>query len=177
MPLGENDVKSELSYAYLHAVASRAGCECQQSRRYSDGMGIDARLMAQGIFAPPPALTRVQIEVQLKATSRPLQAIRRRWAYPLDIDLYEKLRPTTLPFQMLLVVLVLPSDSADWLNCTARALTLKRAAYWVSLRGAPETTNRTTQTVYFPKANLFTAKALQDLLPRLAREDWVLYEP
>ena len=28
-PLSDNDVKSELSYAYLHAVAGRAGCECR----------------------------------------------------------------------------------------------------------------------------------------------------
>ena len=55
MSLSENDIKSELSYASLHAIAARAGCECQVSQRHSDNRGI-ARLYRRGpeICARPP---------------------------------------------------------------------------------------------------------------------------
>ncbi len=177
MPLREDDIKSELSYAYLHAVASRAGCECQATGRHSDGMGVDARLITQGIFAPPPALTRVQVDVQFKETSQPVQTVRGRWAFPVEVGLYEKLRPTTLPCQTLLVLLLLPPQPAEWLKGSPRALTLKRCAYWVSLRGAAESGNTTTQTVYWPNSNRFTVDSLSDRVRRLARNEWVLYEP
>jgi hypothetical protein len=52
MPLHDNDIKSELSYAYLHAVASRAGCECQVAGRHSDNQGIDAVVIGSGDFGP-----------------------------------------------------------------------------------------------------------------------------
>jgi hypothetical protein len=58
MPLADNDIKSELCYAYLHAVASRVGCECQESRRYSDGMGVDARLFVNGKLDASSLLSR-----------------------------------------------------------------------------------------------------------------------
>ena len=40
MPLTENDVKAELSYAYLHAVAARAGFGCEVANRHSDNVGV-----------------------------------------------------------------------------------------------------------------------------------------
>ena len=41
MLLTENNIKAELSYAYLHAVASRAGCEAVVSGRHRDSAGVD----------------------------------------------------------------------------------------------------------------------------------------
>ena len=40
--LGEQNIESELSYAYLHAVASRAGIICENAGRHSDEAGVDA---------------------------------------------------------------------------------------------------------------------------------------
>ncbi|HEV7832484.1 MAG TPA: hypothetical protein VGP09_03725 [Caballeronia sp.] len=36
--------ESELSYAYLHAIASHAGVNCKTSNRHDDNAGIDAML-------------------------------------------------------------------------------------------------------------------------------------
>jgi hypothetical protein len=175
MPLADNDIKSELSYAYLHAVAVRAGCECQIAQRHSDGMGVDARLFVQGDFAPPPSLTRFDIEVQLKATSQSLASVEDRFAFRLAVEEYDKLRLTLSENALILVVLQLPADAAQWLVCSPEALTLKRCAHWVSLFGAPGSSNDTSQTVYLPHANLFSVESLRQLLGRFARKERIPY--
>jgi len=38
------DIESELSYAYIHAVAAHAGMECCITGHHSDNRGIDARI-------------------------------------------------------------------------------------------------------------------------------------
>ncbi len=50
--LSVQNIESELSYAYLHAVAAQAGVSCTQGSRHEDNHGIDARLLG---LAPFPA--------------------------------------------------------------------------------------------------------------------------
>src|SRR4051794_20465282 len=102
MPLADNDIKSELSYAYLHGVAARAGCECHHGGRHSDNLGIDARLTAMGVFAPAPSLTVFDVYVQLKATSQDLAVVRNRFSFRLEKAQYNKMRVTTLNNQWIL---------------------------------------------------------------------------
>jgi hypothetical protein len=66
--LSQLDIESELSYAYLHAVASRAGMACNIANRHQDNNGIDATLTAWGPFPGGGYLSEVDIKVQLKAT-------------------------------------------------------------------------------------------------------------
>ena len=40
--LSPPNIESELSYAYLHAVASKAGMACNAGSRHEDNNGIDA---------------------------------------------------------------------------------------------------------------------------------------
>jgi hypothetical protein len=175
MPLREDDIKSELSYAYLHAVVSRAGCECQESRRHSDGLGIDARLFVNGKVEWSSPLSRFTVEIQLKATSTPLAAGKEGLAFRLSLEHYDKLRVTDTERPLLLVVLQLPERPEDWLKCSPQALTLKRCAHWVSLYGAPPSANDSYQTVYLPRANRFTAEALRDILATFARRERISY--
>jgi hypothetical protein len=174
--LGENDIKSELSYAYLHAVASRAGCECQMSQRHSDGMGVDARLNVREQFGPPSTfLSRFTLEVQLKATSQPLPLVAGHYSFVLKKEHYDKLREPGAESALILVVLVLPEDPAEWLICTPEALTLKRCAHWVSLLDAPATSSTASQTVYLPQANLFSVEGLRALLQRISQRERIIY--
>ncbi len=177
MPLSENDVKSELSYAYLHAVAAPAGCECAQGGRHSDNLGIDARLTAAGDFAPAPAHTVFDVYIQLKATSQKLAVVKGRFSYRLEKAQYNKMRLTTVNNQWLLVLLLLPGPAAEWLKTSPQALTLKKCAYWVSLRGAPDppTGPDDKLTIHIPKRNRFTVDALKKLLVKCSQEQWVTY--
>lgn len=178
MPASDNDVRSELSYAYLHAIAARARCDCQISQRLSDNECIDARLTASGEFSPPPSLTIFDVYVQLKATSQELAVVRGRFSFRIKRREYDKLRVTRVGNQWILVLLILPATSDDWLKVTTRALTIKRCAYWVSLRGADPSPGDPDDklTIHIPKRNRFTVDALQALLVKCSLEDWVTYE-
>ena len=47
----DNDIEAELSYAFLHAVASQSQAICSVAPRLSDNRGIDAHLTSWGPFA------------------------------------------------------------------------------------------------------------------------------
>src|SRR3954452_20351931 len=116
MMLTENNIKAELSYAYLHAVASRAGCEAVVSGRHRDSAGVDAVISARERFAPDSIYTDFSIDVQLKATSdEPFLDERGRYSYALRRDHYDKLRDVVRQSALILVVLFLPPDPVHWL--------------------------------------------------------------
>ena len=62
------NIESELSYAYLHAVCSKAGLSCKQGDRHDDGAGVDAEIIYRGELNHP-YLKEIQLNIQLKATT------------------------------------------------------------------------------------------------------------
>lgn len=183
MLLTENNIKSELSYAYLHAVAARAGVECHGTGRHSDGAGVDAFLRAKGKFHDDSKLTQFTVDVQLKATSTtPREPSKKEAHYAFDMEVphYKKARYATgsRNNELLVIVLFLPNDPTEWLHHTVDGLLAKRCAYWVSLCDAPETTNsdKGSQVIYLPKKNVLSVDGLRDVLGRISRQERLTYE-
>jgi hypothetical protein len=73
----------------------------------------------------------------------------------------------------LLVVVLVPDSKEDWLQQSETELCLKRCAYWVSIRGQPQTENQTTVTVYLPRQNIFSVEALIALMQRIANGETI----
>jgi hypothetical protein len=177
MILTSNNIKAELSYAYLHAVASRGGFECVVAGRHSDGAGVDAVVRAKERFLPQSIYTDFTIEIQLKATSAETSIDNRnRYSFPLILDHYDKLRDDGIQAQRLLVVLFLPEDDSQWLCHSAERLVAQRCAHWVSLWGAPTSVNERSQTVYIPRANLFSVESLRSVMVRASLGEKIPYE-
>jgi hypothetical protein len=167
MPLPENDIESELSYAYLHAVSSRAGLNCKVENRHGDNYGIDAQV---DFFAPIPGTWRsdVSLRIQLKATKNRGAETATHISYPFrGIEQYNRLRTNSGEPHRILVVLFLPTNITDWVNITEDELLLKQAAYWVCLYGAVASANEVSQTIYLPKANLLTPDSLSALCQQI----------
>lgn len=118
-----------------------------------------------------------QSRSQLKATIKPPRPKRGRVAYWLDdLDEYNRLRqPRAIP-PRILAVLFLPTDPESWLEASPEELLLKNAAYWVSLVGAPESSNSSGQTIYLPEGNLLSPSGLIALFERVAREETLAYD-
>ena len=174
--LSPPNIESELSYAYLHAVASKAGMACSPGSRHEDSNGIDASLTAWGPFADGGYLTEVNIKVQLKATIKdPVDDGTKLSYFLAGVNRYNDLRTETVDAARILVVLFLPVDAQDWLNQSPDELALRKCAYWQSLRGAPDTTNASGATVYLPKLQMFTPEGLTRLAARLSRRDFPVY--
>ena len=176
MLLSENNVKSELSYAYLHAIASCAGLACEYGSRHSDGDGVDAVLRAHEKFGTDSVVTRFTAEVQLKSTSSVPTEVNDCFSYRMERAHYDKARCTDTLASRLVVVLFLPDDRAEWLVHSKEALIAKRCAYWVSLYGAHSSTNRSEkETIYIPKANALSVDSLRTLMGRFSRLERIPY--
>lgn len=176
--LTQQNIEAELSYAYLHAVASRGGFSCEVSNRHMDSAAVDAIVREDGkMLASDSVLTSFEVHVQLKATYQPLVDVGGRWAFSLPVHQYNRLRAIRVGSPKLLMVMQLPSTVDDWLRHSEDGLTAKRCGYWVSLRGAPESPNDRTQTIYIPRSQLLSPDALMDLMTRFSRREAVNYEP
>lgn len=175
-PVPAKDVESELSYAYLHAVASQAKATCTIANRLEDNRGIDAQLTSWGPFNNGGDLVEVDVKVQLKATiAQPMEKSGFLTYVLSDIEKYNDLRRSQYAVPRILVVLFLPREPEKWLVSTDDQLTLRNAAYWVSLAGADSSANSTSVTVYLPKSQRLTPEALVDVFSRLSRQEQLPY--
>jgi hypothetical protein len=171
----ENDVKSELSYAILHAIAAQAGFSCEYGNRHADNMGIDATIRVKERFTDQDTFTEFAISFQLKATSQDLPLNDGLMSFRLAIDHYDKLRTTELDAPRYLALLRMPADRAEWLALSGTQMVCKRSLFWLSLRTAPAL-DQDSATVYVPEANVLTPTALRTLAARRARDEWVDYD-
>jgi len=169
-PLSNNDIEAELSYAYIHAVASKAGVGCKLGSRNDDNAGIDAELIGWGPFPGGGYRQEIDVKVQLKATvKQPVESDDKFLSYSLaGISRYDDLRSEAISTPRILVVLFLPENPEKWLSLDEDTLILRKCAYWVSLRGAKPSNNATAQTVYLPKANRFDPESLIALMASLS---------
>lgn len=175
-PLSNNDIESELSYAYVHAVASRAAASCRTGTRHEDNAGIDAELTGWGPFPDGGPLLEVDLKLQLKATIAQPVDHGSHFSYNLQgIHRYDDLRNPNLGTARILVVLFLPEDANSWLDLTEEQLIMRGCAYWLSLRGAPASSNSTSQVVYIPKEQRFYPDALRGLFSAVSRGDVPVY--
>ena len=76
----------------------------------------------------------------------------------------------------MLVVLFLPDDMEQWLTHSPRQLVCRKCAYWLSLRNAAQSANRSEQTVYLPRGNLLSVEKLRELMARFSRREVINYE-
>lgn len=168
------DTESELSVAYLQAIAARNRFSCAISPRTMDNNGIDATLHGVDNFGG--VLTEITLHVQLKATVKQPAIQDGKFSFCLDsIELYNKLRSTTVSVPKILVVLFLPSDQPEWLKHSPEELCIRKCAYWVSLKGAPESTNKTGITVYIPERQALSPEELKRIFVLLSHEEELLY--
>ncbi len=174
--LTEQNVEAELSYAYLHAVAARGGFACEYTGRHRDGAGVDAEVHEDGrLLASDSRLRAFSLHVQLKASRVTPVERDGRFSFNLPIHQYDRLRSTQLAIPRLLVVLYLPENPAEWLGHSEEGLIARRCAYWVSLRGAADSLNEATQTVYVPRRQALSVDGLIEIMTRCSREEKMEY--
>lgn len=171
-----NNIEAELSYAYLHAIASRAGIICEYTGRHSDEAGVDAVLRVKGKLDPQSVFTQFTVDVQLKATKKAPVEQDGRCSYSLKAKNYDELRSIHTGAPQMLVVLFLPADAETWLAHSEECLVARRCAYWVSVRGAAPT-EQDSKTIYVPRANMLSVNQLRDVMTRFSKREVIDYVP
>ncbi len=158
-----NTQKEEFSYAYVSSVASAAGYKFEIASRPLDMGGIDGSIVgtaSEYSFYPP------RLEVQVKSTSMPVvseEFIR----YPLKLKNYNELRKRKTLTPRILIVVLIPENSEEWVKQSEVELCLRRCGYWMSLQGEPETKNQESVTVYLPREQLFTVNYLKRMMQNI----------
>ena len=153
-----NSQKERVSLAYIEAVASCAGYQVTEVR--VDRNSVDGALVAD--FGKRP-----RIEFQAKATARDI--VRgNNIHYPLLIKNYNDLRIDAIN-PRILIVLIIPQKTQDWVNQTDDELCLRHCAYWMSLKGQPTSPNTSSVTVHVPMVNVLSSDQLVDMMQRTER--------
>src|SRR5690349_21298166 len=99
--LPQNAVKEELSYAYVHAVAARAGCSTDRISKDYDSIDVTlrARVYRSGL------VYSTILDLQLKATAK-LSITGDSFNYRLPVKNYNDLRRPDRTVPQLLVILI-----------------------------------------------------------------------
>lgn len=137
--LTRNQIESELSLAYLHAVAAKVGFAVDVPHIDSDS--VDAVIAAKGKVDPTSIKHSPKIEVQLKASYNIAVLENDTISFSLSVKNYDDLRSDTM-LPRILVLLALPQNKTDWLIHHPDKLVLQKCSYYVSLKGLPAITNR-----------------------------------
>ena len=153
--------KEHLSRAYIQAVAAQS--DVKIGNWSYDSHSVDGTLRWEDGRRP-------MIDFQAKASSR--DVVRGDTIhFPLDVKNYEELRPDDLPTPIILVVVLMPNDPAEWLTLSDEQLCMRSSGYFRSLAGMPRTDNRQTRTVEIPRQNVFDRDHLIDLMERADRRE------
>ena len=156
--MNDNQRKAELSYSYLSALCAMAGYTCQRGPTPDDD-SIDATVRTRGSNRPV-------FDVQLKATSSP------DWHadglhFRLNRKNYDDLREGRT-LKAILVILELPANSREWLDCTPNRLVIRRCAWWEWLSSYPEI-EMDSRVVVIPESQRFDLEAMTSLMERIRR--------
>ena len=159
-----NQQKEQFSISYIRAITAVAGYSLYRPEVDNDSvdLGIVSRGGTGKILSP-------RLELQLKCTSRGILD-ENYIKYPLNLKNYNDLKINALVPRILVVVLV-PEKITDWIKQTESELCLRNCAYWVSLRGMPDTENTTNVTIEVSRSNQFTPDALQAIIQRISFGD------
>lgn len=163
MIVPRNLQKEQFSLAYIHAVATVA--ECWLGKPAIDVDSVDVMIHGNVPGAP---YEDPDIKVQAKCTSQKLSVVSGCYTFPLPVKNYNELRKTNVQQQRLLVVVLVPEVITSWLTHTPASTTIQYCGFWVSLRGQGSTTNTSTVNVSIPKANVFDAISLKNIMSKRA---------
>jgi Domain of unknown function (DUF4365) len=164
--LGINDIKEELSHAYIHAIASVAGYSFERIKVDRDS--VDVVISARGKLDPGSIIHSPKIDVQLKASST-IDPSGVGFTFVLSKKNYDDLRISDTMCPRILIVLALPQDQAEWLSITREQLVAKRGAFWFTLKGMPSTDNETSNTITIPTSNHFDTNCLRNMMIKVSK--------
>lgn len=159
--MDHNKQMEQFSIAYICAIVAVAGFNVGSWRVDEDS--VDCSIAAGGTPGLP---SRPQVDLQLKCTGTDIRG-ETELRYPLKRKNYDELRVTRLIVPRILVVVVVPPNTEDWLTQTEHELALRHCAYWLSLRGYPETTNAQSVTITVPRTQTFTPEGLVAMMTRI----------
>lgn len=170
MPIPLSHMKERLSVAYVKAVIAKAGAISMGPDGIEYGTDVVARkvkVLPNGKYSG----TGWPLHCQLKATTTWIEK-NQDIVYDLSVDAYNKLASWE-GSPCILVLFRLPKDSSEWLKLDENSLELRNCCYWTHLKGTPST-NRSSVRITIPRNQLFSPKAVSNLLDKISANHGML---
>lgn len=161
----EAHIKETISRAYVNAIAARIGMPVATS---SLDYGFDGTI--KDIECDPltgqHSETGFGIDFQLKAT---VNAIPKDGVvkYSLEIKNYRTLIKTRVGTPRILIVYSMPREDNIWMSVNPCETTFRKCAWWCSLKGYPEVSNKERITVEIPLSQHLTPDTLAVLMKKV----------
>ncbi len=169
--LSENDIKEELSYAYLHAICAKTGIMCARVPT-KDRTSKD--VMLEGYFPSDASQVETispELRIQLKATSDVnVNAESVSFKYDLSIKNYNDLRRWDF-IPHLLIILILPRNISEWLEISQDNLISRKCAYWCNLKPLPDVSNTASRRIDVYLENQVTPENINKLMFMAAKQE------
>lgn len=157
-----NQVKQQLSFAYIRAVSSICAFKCTEP---GVDTGIDLYIEPltpiNGSFITEPL-----IKVQVKSTQKDIDK-GDHIHYCLKVKYYNKLCMSDVYPPSILVVYLLNPDRDEWLIHDTEWLKTSKSAYWYSLKGCKKIKDKDPDScvpIDIPKTNIFSPETLEIMM-------------
>ncbi len=163
-------MKEDISISYISAICAYAGIAYEIERHDDDSTD---GILRKTILLDQHRKYVAELRIQLKCTSSPSQYTDNgsTLTYKLKAKNYNDLcLPSTTP--IMLGLLVLPEDEGQWLNWTREELLVKGCMYWAEFSAESGTANTGTINVAIDKKNVINSESLQEIMKRIAKEEW-----
>ena len=170
MPSHQSLKMEDMSEAYLRALCAANGYSITRDNHDDDG--CDVLVSCKGKVAPDSVLSSTRVGIQLKSSySEIIEKHDGTISYPLDVKNYKWLIDQDRMNPLILVVFHMYEDEEKWLEQTSEWLKITKCAYWVSLKGLPDTANKYTINVDIPSANLLTKESLREIMLKTSKQE------
>lgn len=168
--LTDQHIAEALSRAYVRAIAGRAGLNLA-IREYD--YGVDGSFDEVIVRQNRRVESGFSLSFQLKASTQ-WQFDSDRVVYDLEVKTYNDLilrRSIRTATPCILILLALPTDSAQWLICEESELRLQGACYWEYLSGNLSE-NRSSVRIRIARSQRLTPESLLALIERVKTGEW-----
>ena len=162
-------IKEQLSNNFIGILAANKGFTLDKP---SSDFGVDYQLKKAVPYINPKGETRYltdgnYLDIQLKSTTEDnITYTTNSIKYVLEAKNYNDLieRKSNGFAPLILILFILPTDVATWVNMDASEIKLRRNAFWYyPPDGAVQTENGRTITIEIDKSNLLDADCFNNL--------------
>ena len=143
MPNQQSLRMEDMSEAYLRALCAANGYSIDRGDHDNDG--VDVTIKCKGKVDNDSIYYSPSLDIQLKASfSRIQEHEDGSITYPLEVKNYKSLIDSHRMIPLILVVFQMHNDENLWIEQTSDWLKITKCAYWISLKGQPDTNNTST---------------------------------
>lgn len=171
MPNPKDIQMEHMSEAFLKALCAQNGYT--MTKPSQDNEGADQIISCKDYPTDEhTGLLHPKFEVQLKSSYSGFKRNNDgRLVYKLRAKNYNDLVNENRATPLILVVLMMYEDEAEWTEQTEEYLKITRRAYWLNLVGQQPTTNRSSKNVDINENQILTAESLKELMIRAWRRE------